>query len=129
MNCQRINVACCYLFLLMLCLQIVENVAAPVIDANNNIRIKSHNLNSDQNDIDRRSQNNKKLRPKRQFDFLLDADHEDGTGTNVLASASVNLYKSENTRLDGTARYSQRFNDFGAHGKAKVGGSIHLHHD
>lgn len=69
-------------------------------------------------------------RAKRQFDFNIDADHEEGVGTDVVASATANLYKSVSgeTRLDGTARYSQHFGDYSGHGKAKVGGSLRFSH-
>lgn len=69
-------------------------------------------------------------RVKRQFDVDIDADHEEGVGTDVVASVTANLYKSVSgeTRLDGTARYSQHFGDYPGHGKAKVGGSLHFSH-
>lgn len=68
-------------------------------------------------------------RTKRQFDLNIDAEHEEGIGTDLTAIASLNLYKSENTRIDGTAKYSQHFSDFNGYGKAKIGGSIHLTHN
>lgn len=69
-------------------------------------------------------------RVKRQFDFNIDADYEAGVGTDVVASASANLYKSYSgeIRVDGTARYSQHFRDYAGHGKAKIGGSLHFSH-
>lgn len=68
-------------------------------------------------------------RAKRQFDFNIDADHEEGAGTDVVASATATLYKSVSgeTRLDGTARYSQHIG-YSGYGKAKVGGSLHFRH-
>lgn len=76
-----------------------------------------------------RRQNNEG-RVKRQFDVDIDADHEEGVGTDVVVSVTANLYKSVSgeTRLDGTARYSQHFDDYSGHGKAKVGGSLHFSH-
>lgn len=70
-------------------------------------------------------------RSKRQFDLTVDADHEEGIGTDLAASLNANLYKSDDgdTRLDGTARYTQHFSDYGAHGKAKVGVTLHLSHN
>lgn len=71
------------------------------------------------------------VRAKRQFDFNIDADHEEGVGTDVVASINANLYKSMSgeTRLDGTARYSQHFGDYAGYGKTKFGGSLHLIHN
>lgn len=70
-------------------------------------------------------------RIKRQFDFSVEADHEDGIGTDILAEASANLYKSISgeTRLDATARYSQHFSESSSYGKAKIGGSLHFKHN
>lgn len=73
--------------------------------------------------------NSQLTREKRQIDFNIDAEHEEGIGTDLTASASLNLYKSENTRIDGTARYSQHFSEFNGYGKAKIGASIHLTHN
>lgn len=126
---SRYAINCMCLFILLLCVLNIESKAAPTLDGDNNFRIKSNHLSDDHNDIDERKNTRVKSRPKRQFDFLIDAEHEDGLGTNLMASASVNLFKNDNTRLDGTARYSQRFNDFGGHGKAKMGGSLHFHHE
>lgn len=69
-------------------------------------------------------------RIKRQLDFNIDADHEEGAGTDIVASATAVLYKSVDgdTRLDGTARYSQHFSDYSGNGKAKFGGSLHFSH-
>lgn len=65
----------------------------------------------------------------RELDINIDADHEEGVGTDLTASATANLYKTGNTRVDGTIRYSQHFSDFNGYGNARVGGSIHLNHN
>lgn len=70
----------------------------------------------------------KSTRQKRQFDFTIDADHEDGLGTNLMASASANLFKNDRSRLDATARYRQHFSDVAGPGKSKIGGSLHFSH-
>lgn len=129
MNQYSINFTFLCLFILLLCLINIEVKAAPTLDSDNTFRIKSNYLSDGHNNIDERKISRIKSRGKRQFDFLIDADHEDGLGTNLMASASVNLFKNDNTRLDGTARYSQRFNELGGHGKAKMGGSLHFHHE
>lgn len=76
-------------------------------------------------------QNSDGSRAKRHLDFNIDADHEEGIGTDLVATVSATLYKSANgdTRVDGTARYSQHFGDYSGHGNAKVGGSLHLSHN
>lgn len=70
------------------------------------------------------------IRLKRQLDFEIGADHEEGIGTDISAFLTANLYKSKDglTRLDGKAKYSQYFNEFSGAGKAKIGGSLHLSH-
>lgn len=107
--------------------------AKPVVDGTNYIRDKLnyYHTNDMRNDLGTLNKISEKSveRPKRQFDFTIDADHEDGLGTNLMASASVNLFKNDNTRLDGTARYSQQFSEFSGHGKAKIGGSLHFSHN
>uniref|UniRef100_A0A8W7NMJ7 Attacin C-terminal domain-containing protein n=1 Tax=Anopheles atroparvus TaxID=41427 RepID=A0A8W7NMJ7_ANOAO len=50
-------------------------------------------------------------RIKRQFSLNLGATHEDGYGTDVNAEAIASLWKSTsgNTKLDGSATYTQHF--------------------
>lgn len=83
---------------------------------------------SNNNDVHHRNSGG---RAKRQFDFDINADHEEGVGTDIVALATANLYKSVSgeTRLDGKARYSQHFDDYSGYGKAKVGGSLHFSHN
>lgn len=88
--------------------------------ANNSIRTSAKS-NTSKNDIER-------IRRRRQFDFTIDADHEDGLGTDLMAAATANLYKDERTRLDATARYKQHFSEMAGPGKAKIGGSLHFSH-
>lgn len=128
---QSIAIFFCSLFFLYQ--HFDQTDANPVVDGNNNIRDKLnyYHTNDLRNDLDTRNKIIELVvaRPKRQFDFTIDADHEDGLGTNLMASASVNLFKNQNTRLDGTARYSQQFSEFSGHGKAKIGGSLHFSHN
>lgn len=63
---------------------------------------------------------------RRQIEFNIDADHEEGVGTDLVASANVNLYKTGSTRLDATARYSKHYSDYGPNGKTRYGGSLHF---
>lgn len=63
---------------------------------------------------------------KREFTFNIDADHEEGVGTDLVATLNANLYKTGNTRLDATARYSKHYNDYGTNGNARYGGSLHF---
>lgn len=67
-------------------------------------------------------------RTRRQLDFNIDAEHEDGVGTDVMASLRANLYKNERTQVDATARYTQHFSEMSGPGKGKIGGSLHLSH-
>lgn len=71
------------------------------------------------------------FRPKRQIDFTLDADHEEGIGTDFSAATSLNLWRSQdgNSRLDGHARYSQTFGVDSKAGNRKFGGGIHFTHN
>ncbi|XP_059613400.1 uncharacterized protein LOC132259684 isoform X2 [Phlebotomus argentipes] len=57
----------------------------------------------------------KRLREKRQFDFMLSADHEENVGTDLSAEVATNLWKNDDasTRLDGSASYNRHF---GVHG-------------
>ncbi|XP_031629802.1 uncharacterized protein LOC116344994 [Contarinia nasturtii] len=57
-----------------------------------------------------------KERVKREVEFNLDADHEEGMGTDLAATLNFNIIKTENTRLDVSARYSKHFSDYGANG-------------
>lgn len=113
---------------LLTCLQFHTIESRPAVDANNAVRSKSNHLNDMHSEVDARKNNRKLSRSKRQFDFTIDADHEDGLGTDLMASAQMNLFKTDRSRLDGTARYSQHFSDFAGHGKAKIGGSLHFSH-
>lgn len=63
---------------------------------------------------------------KREFEFNIDADHEEGVGTDLVATLNANLYKTGNTRLDATARYSKHYSDYGTNGNARYGGSLHF---
>lgn len=69
-----------------------------------------------------------KVLPKRQLDFNIDASHEDGFGTDLGAQANANIWKSidGSMRLDGSAKYSQHFDEFNGNGKARYGGSLHF---
>lgn len=70
------------------------------------------------------------IRVRRQLDFDVTAEHEEGIGTDLSALISATLYKSDDgrTRLSGTAKYSQYFSDATGPGKSKLGGSLHLSH-
>uniref|UniRef100_A0A9I3FJX2 Attacin_C domain-containing protein n=1 Tax=Anopheles farauti TaxID=69004 RepID=A0A9I3FJX2_9DIPT len=58
-------------------------------------------------------------RHKRQFSLNLGATHEDGYGTDVNAEAIANLWKSQsgNTKLDGSASYTQHFGGLSGDGR------------
>lgn len=128
--------------IVILILLIIENSVVntiPVLNYENDIKSKSNNLHHDKSDYGKNleakhltsDRQQYQYRWKRQLDFKIDADHEEGIGTDVSGSVSVNLYKSlsGDTRLDGGARYSQHFSDFDGHGKAKIGGSLHFSHN
>lgn len=105
-----------------------QMAARPVVDHQNDHRTKANDINGAASESDFRKLNGKSGRPKREFDFQISAEHEDDLGTELTASASLNLYKSDAARLDGTASFSQRFDDMGGHGKAKYSGSLHYTH-
>lgn len=106
---------------------------APTIQHKNQFVFKSNNLleSVDQNakfPMQQLTILRTKILPKRQLDFNLDAEHEDGMGTDFAAAANANIWKSfdGSMRLDGTAKYSQHFDEFNGNGKAKYGGSLHF---
>uniref|UniRef100_A0A9I3FH84 Attacin_C domain-containing protein n=1 Tax=Anopheles epiroticus TaxID=199890 RepID=A0A9I3FH84_9DIPT len=58
-------------------------------------------------------------RYKRQFSLNFGATHEDGYGTDVNAEAIASLWKSQsgNTKLDGSATYTQHFGGLSGDGR------------
>uniref|UniRef100_A0A903YIC2 Attacin_C domain-containing protein n=1 Tax=Anopheles minimus TaxID=112268 RepID=A0A903YIC2_9DIPT len=59
------------------------------------------------------------LRYKRQFSLNFGATHEDGYGTDVNAEAIASLWRSQsgNTKLDGSASYTQHFGGLSGDGR------------
>uniref|UniRef100_A0A9I3A6M7 Attacin C-terminal domain-containing protein n=1 Tax=Anopheles christyi TaxID=43041 RepID=A0A9I3A6M7_9DIPT len=58
-------------------------------------------------------------RYKRQFSLNFGATHEDGYGTDVNAEAIAGLWRSQsgNTKLDGSASYTQHFGGLSGDGR------------
>lgn len=86
---------------------------------------------SDENPLTfKQTKNQQFIRLRRQLDFDIGAEHEEGIGTDLTTLISANLYKSNDgrTRIDGTAKYSQYFSETTGPGKSKIGGSLHLSH-
>lgn len=69
-------------------------------------------------------------RHKRQFSLNFGATHEDGYGTDVNAEAIASLWKSQsgNTKLDGSASYTQHFGGLSGDGKARISGLLTFSH-
>ncbi|XP_052894721.1 uncharacterized protein LOC128302046 [Anopheles moucheti] len=69
-------------------------------------------------------------RYKRQFSLNFGATHEDGYGTDVNAEAIASLWKSQsgNTKLDGSASYTQHFGGLSGDGKARISGLLTFTH-
>uniref|UniRef100_A0A8W7Q5G9 Attacin C-terminal domain-containing protein n=1 Tax=Anopheles coluzzii TaxID=1518534 RepID=A0A8W7Q5G9_ANOCL len=69
-------------------------------------------------------------RYKRQFSLNFGATHEDGYGTDVNAEAIASLWKSQsgNTKLDGSASYTQHFGGLSGDGKARISGMLTFSH-
>lgn len=113
---------------------LVEIKAKPVQNYDNHIRKESNQLiHAGERGIAKSTKltSSGQQRIKRQLDFTIDADHEEGIGTDLAASLSAKLFESADgsTRVDGTARYNQHFDDYSGHGKAKIGGSLHISHN
>ncbi|KFB35599.1 AGAP005620-PA-like protein [Anopheles sinensis] len=70
-------------------------------------------------------------RIKRQFSLNLGATHEDGYGTDVNAEAIASLWKSTsgNTKLDGSATYTQHFGGMAGDGKPRISGLLSFSHN
>uniref|UniRef100_A0A8W7NLI1 Attacin C-terminal domain-containing protein n=1 Tax=Anopheles atroparvus TaxID=41427 RepID=A0A8W7NLI1_ANOAO len=70
-------------------------------------------------------------RIKRQFSLNLGATHEDGYGTDVNAEAIASLWKSTsgNTKLDGSATYTQHFGGLAGDGKPRIAGLLTFSHN
>ncbi|XP_052860039.1 uncharacterized protein LOC128267272 isoform X1 [Anopheles cruzii] len=72
-----------------------------------------------------------KHRFKRQFSLNFGATHEDGYGTDVNAEALANLWRSQsgNTKVDGSATYTQHFGGVAGDGKARISGLLTFSHN
>lgn len=123
---------CAFILCVFLCM------ANPIVDHGNYIRTKSNNLIENVNNgvdaiptskVYGKGSPVKHNRFKRQFEFAVDADYEDDLGTDLMATAHPNVYKTEKTRVDATARYPKHLNSYGDHGKAKFGGSLSVAHN
>lgn len=70
------------------------------------------------------------LRPKRQVDFSVQADHDDRVGTDLIVEAMAKLWRSKtgNTQVDGTAKVIHQAYT-GAQGNTKYSGKLHVYHD
>uniref|UniRef100_U5ENE9 Putative attacin n=1 Tax=Corethrella appendiculata TaxID=1370023 RepID=U5ENE9_9DIPT len=70
-------------------------------------------------------------RKKRQFNINIEANHEEGYGTDFKAEAIASIWKSKNgnTRIDGHATYSKHFGGYSGNGKSKFGGMITFSHN
>lgn len=70
-------------------------------------------------------------RIKRQLDLDLAVDHEEDIGTDITAALNANIWTSLDgkSRLDGSAKYNQHFDEFGHNGKSKIGANIHFIHN
>lgn len=70
-------------------------------------------------------------RIKRQLDLDLAVDHEEDVGTDITAALNANIWTSLDgkSRLDGSAKYNQHFDEFGHNGKSKIGANIHFIHN
>lgn len=105
----------------------------PTMDFKNQFVFKSNNLiesvdNNEKFPMQMPAPYRSKILPKRQLDFTIDASHEDGFGTDLAAQTNANIWKSidGSMRLDGSAKYSQHFDEFNGNGKARYGGSLHF---
>lgn len=63
--------------------------------------------------------------------MILGAEHEQNVGTDVSVEALLNVWKSddENTRVDASATYNQRFGVDNINGNARFGGKLTFHYD
>lgn len=71
-------------------------------------------------------------RDRRQLDVNVEANYdEEINGAEISAEITGNLWRSQNgdARLDGTAKYEQRFNHYTGNGMPKIGASFHYRHD
>jgi hypothetical protein len=70
-------------------------------------------------------------RKKRQFDFSLGANHEEGIGTNLNLESRANLWRSKsgNTKLDGSASWSKHFGSYGSNGRGKYSAILNFSHN
>lgn len=70
-------------------------------------------------------------RQRRGFDLILGAEHEQNVGTDVSVEALLNVWKSpdENTRVDASATYNQRFGSDNNNGNARYGGKLTFHYE
>lgn len=97
-----------------------------------NYNLKNDNFKLDTKTLVIRSLTSKELkhRDKRQFDLSIEVEHEDGTGTDLLAESIFNLWKSKDgsAQIDGSAKYAHHFGEDNEHGKTKIGGKIHFRH-
>lgn len=87
---------------------------------------------SDRSDLTNHERISSHHRFRRGFDLILGAEHEQNVGTDVSVEALLNVWKSsdENTRVDASATYNQRFGvDSTNNGNARFGGKVTLHFD
>jgi Attacin, C-terminal region len=70
-------------------------------------------------------------RKKRQFNFSLGADHEEGVGTDLNLESRVSIWKSKtgNTKLDGSATYSKHFGTYGKNGRGRLSAILNFSHN
>lgn len=133
MHLHRLTVPIVILLCVYLC------TAQPVIDHGNYIRTKSNHLSAQHrnNGIEtnpskvygKGSDDVKRPRRwKREYELNIEAEHEDNTGTDLMATLQYNLYSTEHTRVDVSARYSQHIGDDGAYGNARYGGKLSIIH-
>lgn len=115
--------------LLFIVTLICLTLGLPAINHKNDIHKQNHLIDQ----YDQMNGRNKKLdeRIKRQLDFDLSVDHEEDIGTDITAAINANIWQSVDgkSRLDGSAKYNQHFDEFGHTGKAKIGGNIHFVHN
>lgn len=71
-------------------------------------------------------------RDRRQLDINVDASYdEQAGGAEISAEIIGQIWRSDsgNARLDGSAKYEQRFNHYTGNGMPKVGATLHYHYD
>lgn len=115
--------------LLVIIASIYLTFGLPAIDHKNEMHRQNNVINQDHHRKDQHKELDRRIR--RQLDLNLSVDHEEDTGTDITAAIEANLWKSEDgkSRIDGTAKYEQHFDEYGQNGKSKVGGSIHFIHN